>query len=108
MSEPSATSLNASQRDALFSVGMAVKNGGDAPTVREARTIGYEFSERFSEDGSGRFYDVLGDLDDMGYVTRAPNPDDARTKVVGLTVDGEEALRELAERSDDIARSEEP
>jgi hypothetical protein len=105
---PDATELNATQRDLLFAVAAAAEGPG-APTLAETRAIAVETSRRFPQEKNGTFYDNVDALDaDYGYLETAPHPKDGRTKRVGLTVGGEQALGELAERSDNAALDRAP
>lgn len=109
MTEPSdATELNATQRDLLFAVAAAMEGPG-VPTLAETRSIAIATSQRFPREKNGTFYSNVEALtDEYGYLDTGPHPDDARTKRVGLTVGGENALSDLAERSENAAFEHDP
>jgi DNA-binding PadR family transcriptional regulator len=74
--------------------------GPGTPTIAEVRGIAVQSSERFSEQSNGNFYNRLDDLVEQGLVTKGEHGDDARTKVVGFTQDGEQVLHDLYERAE--------
>lgn len=99
MPEPSdATELNASKRDIIIAVGLCL-NTPRPPTVAEVKGVAKNTSKRLEGSAESHFTQLFGDLESEGLITRAPHPDDARTKKIGLTVAGEEILTDLAERS---------
>lgn len=100
------TELNATERDVLSAVALAMD--GRPPTSAEVRSIAAETSARVSRESNGTFYQALDSLVERSLVEKDVHPGDARKKRLGLTVDGEEALAELAERSDEARMGEEP
>lgn len=100
------TELNASQRDVLQAVGAALE-GPQPPTTTDVISIAQNASERVSEQ---RARQLMSELTEMGLLTRGDGPStSARGRnpdVVGLTLDGEQLLADMAERSTDVADPE--
>lgn len=102
---PDGTELGASKRDLLFAVAGAMEGPG-TPTVAEVRQIAVRSSERFPEGSTGNFYNQLGELEDTGLLTTDDHAEDARTQVVGFTVDGEAVLDDLYDRAQEAVAEE--
>lgn len=104
MTEPSdATGLDATKRDILVAVAASDAGPGNT-TVAEVRATAVNLTERVQEKRNGKFYHALDALEEQGYLTTSQNPDNDITDLVTLTEEGEEAIEELAERSDNIPR----
>jgi DNA-binding PadR family transcriptional regulator len=102
---PDGTELNASERDLLFAIAGSMEGPG-TPTIAEVRRIAVQTSERFAEESNGNFYNRLDGLVAQGLVTKGEHGDDARTKVVGFTQDGEQVLQDLYERAEEAVDEE--
>lgn len=99
MAEPSgAWSLTPSQRTALQALGLVMEDHDSPPSTPEVRDR-FQRLPPYGESDPTVYYEALRDLDAAGYITKTPDPSDARCSLLGLTVAGENALHAYANRA---------